>query len=1088
MKVDIGSSDRFQQQAITELNGKNILVSASAGAGKTKVLVTRIMKRIIDDRVDLEKIVALTFTSAAAEEMKNRLAKELHQMKAKAETEEDIEYIDRQITSLVNASITTIDSWCLNIIKKYYSVIGLDPATTANILSEGKKELLQREAYERALQEMNADNPEGLMKLTVWFSQRSEDFNTLYGITGTIRAHADAAVDPAAWYEKARSMYRPFRHLKELPEEVRDAWFSMLQEICTEIHDAAESGLSRLEFLANDDKITPEMLIPVISFSNDCVRLLDEHDYEGFRAKLYDMAQVKIVKGKDDILNECRDLIFDRIDTMLSECYPEHVFAGHSGRDAEIASLLIDLSVSVSRHFEKLKKEYACLDFSDMERYALQILQANDGAAARRINAGIEEILVDEFQDTSILQDTIIRMIAGDKLIFRVGDVKQSIYRFRQAKPQLMRDLIADQANVTFNLRYNYRSAEQIIDFTNVLFERLLNISGIRDAYLEEDHVGAGLEHQKNASGAGVELILIEKPEPEVTAKGKRKAMHSAEAKYMKSAWISSRIHKMMQDDPSLSWHDFAVLTRSHADQLALRSQFDRFRIPYDIDAREGFYRSDLCLDILAMLKYMQDRQDEISLLSVLTSPMYGFSDEEIARMLLDGDRRLYRAVQILHPEIPLRFDELQKTARRRGPAALLQEIMTCDVSGTPFYEVLPKKDQANFDYLFDKAVTGEMLTVTELIDEIEAGSDEKSSEAVTSGKDDDVVTVTTIHHSKGLQYKIVFLWGTGANRDRSSLSKVMIDDELMLGFDDVDPDTRIVFPTVQRLAAEYRDGKEDLEEFSRLLYVAVTRAEQRLIIVDDAAAAMPGKKTMNISDLKNRKGITGLITAAMDHEEGMNENGLLEVHTVVFDEASLISGSSEDVLSGDTVIEKWQGPQYVLPGLLTPSSLEQPQNAPAADTLPPLSENSRGTSYGTLMHELAAALPDDIAWTEELIRKYADPSLPDQAVHSMLAFGQSDLYRQAKEMEIHKEYPFFYEDDTMRINGIMDFVAIGRDRIILIDFKTDRASEEEIRNMYSPQLNAYRTVLARFYPGRHIDVYAWSFHHSRAIEIQQTK
>ncbi len=1085
MKVDIGSSDRFQQDAIRELNGKNIIVSASAGAGKTKVLVTRIMKRIIDDRVDLEKMIALTFTSAAAEEMKNRLAKELHQMKAQAETEADREYIDRQITSLVNASITTIDSYCLNIIKKYYSVIGLDPATTDNILSEGKKELLQKRAYENALQELNAKDPEGLMKLTVWFSQRSEDFNTLYEITDMIRSHADAAVDPQAWYEKARSLYQPFRHIRQLPEEVQDAWFSMLKEMCGEIRDAAERALQRLEFLGMDDKMTPDMLVPVISYSNDCIRLLDEHDYEGFRTKLYDLAQVRNVKGKDEILNECRDLIFARTDDMLSFCYPEQIFAEHSERDAETASLLIDLSRTVSSHFETLKKGNACLDFSDMERYALQILQANDGAAARRINAGVEEILVDEFQDTSILQDTIIRMIAGRKMIFRVGDVKQSIYRFRQAKPQLMRNLISSDANVTFNLHYNYRSNEQIIRFTNVLFERILNISGIRDAYLEQDHVSAGLEHQKNTAEARTELVLIEKPDPQVTLKGKRKAMRSGEAKYMKSAWIASHMIRMMQDDPSLSWHDFAVLTRSHADQLALRSQFDRFRIPYDIDAREGFYRSDLCLDILAMLKYMQDSSDEISLLSVLTSPMYGFSDEEIARMVLQGEKRLYKAVQNLYPDIPRRFAGLQETARRNGPAALLQEIMNCDVNGTPFYEVLPRKDQANFDYLFERTVSSGMLTVTELIDEIEAGSDEKSSEAVTSGKDDDVVTVTTIHHSKGLQYRIVFLWGTSANRDRSSLSKVMIDDELMLGFDDVDPGTRIVFPTIQRLAIAYRDSKEDLEEFSRLLYVAVTRAEERLIIVDDAAAAVTRQNVLNISALKNRKGITGLITAAMDHEVGLNENGLLSVHTVSFDESSLPAAGSDAVIMKDAGIMRWQEETAPLPELLTPSSLEQPQDSSVPSGLPPLSASSRGASYGTLMHELAAALPDDEVWTEKLIRSHADPSLPDQAVQSMLAFGESELYRQAKEMEIHKEYPFYYEDETTRINGIMDFAAIGPDRIILIDFKSDRASEDEIRRIYSPQLNAYRNVLAHFFPDHRIDVFAWSFHHDKAIEIQ---
>ena len=135
-------------------------------------------------------------------------------------------------------------------------------------------------------------------------------------------------------------------------------------------------------------------------------------------------------------------------------------------------------------------------------------------------------------------------------------------------------------------------------------------------------------------------------------------------------------------------------------------------------------------------------------------------------------------------------------------------------------------------------------------------------------------------------------------------------------------------------------------------------------------------------------------------------------------------------------------------------------------------------------MHELAAALPDDQDWTEELIREYADPSLPDGAIRAMLKFSESNLYQEARTMEIHKEYPFYYEDDTMRINGIMDFVAIGEDRIILLDFKTDRAGEEDIRAMYSPQLNAYRNVLSHFYPDHRIDAYAWSFHNNTAIQI----
>ncbi|MBQ3460243.1 MAG: UvrD-helicase domain-containing protein [Solobacterium sp.] len=1085
MKVELAGSDRYQQQVIMELGKKNILVSASAGAGKTKVLVTRIMKRIVEDHVDLERIVALTFTAAAAEEMKNRLAAELHAMRARTENAEEQAYLEKQITSLVNAEITTIDSYCLNIIKKYYNVIGLDPAVTGNILSEGKNELLQRQAFEAALQEMHADDPDGLLRLTVWFSQRSEDFDTLYEIIDTVRRHADAAADPDSWYEQAAAMYVPFTSLKQLPAAVKDTWFAMLEEKCRDISTALQNGLERLAFLDGDDKITEPMLYGVLNPVKDAMRLAQEQDYEGFRVKLQEAAEVKIANSKDPQMVRCRDIVFARIDELLAICYPQEVFASRSGRQAEIAALLIRLARLVSAHFERRKKEEACLNYSDMERYALNILRANDNTIARRISSGIDEILVDEFQDTSILQDTIISLAAGDKMIFRVGDVKQSIYRFRQARPQLMRDLIMDQESIkAFNLRYNYRSSHQIIRFTNLLFERLMNIDGTLDSYQDEDHVTAGLDRQKTAEDARVELVLLEKPEPEVTAKGKRKALKASEARYMKSAWIASRIHEMMTEDPSLSYHDFAVLTRSHGEQIALRSQFDRFHIPYDIDAREGFYRSDLCRDILVMLRYMQDLDDVLSLLSVLTSPMYRFSDEQIAGMVLAIGRKLTEAVRMRHPEIPERFACFNQTAKRSGPLFLLQQIMTADAGGKPFYEVLTRKDQANFDYLFDKVTSSGILTVSELIDEIDAGSDEKSSEAVTSGKDDDVVTVTTIHHSKGLQYKIVFLWGTSANRHKSQAAGVIVDDVLGLGFKDVDPETRIILPTVQRLAVEWRDDKEDLEEYNRLLYVAVTRAEERLIIVDDAAAAQDTQPHMDLSVLADRKGITGLITAALDHEPGINENGLFKVSTVVFDEDELIKGDQEENLQEAVSLLRWTGPAVTLPEILTPSSLEKASTARDTYTLPPLSETGRGASYGTLVHELMAALPDDREWTIELLRQYADPSLPESTLLSVRNFYESDLYQTAKNMEIHKEYPFYYEDDQIRINGIMDFAAIGKYEIILIDFKTDRASEEEIREMYAPQLNTYRMVLQHFFPGHSVTAYAWSFHNDKAIQI----
>ena len=326
--------------------------------------------------------------------------------------------------------------------------------------------------------------------------------------------------------------------------------------------------------------MTQEQIIPSINYVNDCLSLLKEKDYEGYRDKLYELAANKIVKAKDPECEKLRTQIHKMIDDLLQISYPSEVFIKNSSLHSEIATSLIHLSQLSYENFMALKKKNSCLDFTDMERYALMILKKDDNAIAKKISAFIEEVLVDEFQDTSLLQDEIIRLFAGSKCIFRVGDVKQSIYRFRQAKPQLMRDLIKDPNNTTFHLRYNYRSNEQIINFTNVLFERIMNERITINHYGDHDRVSAGSARQKSNGDARAELVLLETNNNERTKDGRPKAMKAGQAKYVKASWIAQKIITMMDEDPSLNYADFAVLTRSHDDQLALKTHFDRYHIP----------------------------------------------------------------------------------------------------------------------------------------------------------------------------------------------------------------------------------------------------------------------------------------------------------------------------------------------------------------------------------------------------------------------------------------------------------------------------------------------------------------------------
>lgn len=1101
MKTDISMFDSYQQDIILENSGKDIVVGASAGAGKTMVLVARILKRCMEDRISVDRILALTFTAAAAQEMKNRLSKQFHDLRAKTDDPEETKYIDAQISLLANADITTIDAYCLTIIQRFCTVIGLNPATAENILSEGRNEQIQHEAFRRALNAMasDADGFAEILRLCEYFSPRPQDYERLYGIVKKVNLHASAAVDPSAWYDRCRSTYQKFNSIRQLPDFIRNEWFSLLRENCM----AALNSALNIKALIDeepDKKLKPEMIIPVINLLNHALLCIEQQDYDGYLSLLKEAAVQKTPKPADARAAASREMMNDKISKLLEISFEQASFAANSENQTKIIGTLVTLCENTAAMFRQMKEELICMNFSDMERYALEILTAQNGRIARRLNHAFDEIMIDEFQDTSFLQDTILTTIAKAERnvpVFRVGDVKQSIYRFRQAKPELMRNMMSDDANAVFHMHYNYRSDKGVVDFTNLLFERIMNVPGSRDTYGEEDHVDTGTAGQNVITDEpAVKLYLLQSEE--TGDDGKKVKRSAAEVKNEKASFISQKICQMIEESHGqLHFSDFAVLSRSHGDQIVLRGVFDRFHIPYDIDAHEGFFQSDLCRDILAIAKVMRDPYDEIALCAVLSGPLFSYSDEQLAAAKKNA-KSLSEGVYETDPDVAKLFDEFRGIMHEYGLEALLSAIANTplnvpDHNGPiAFYDALPLKDQANFDYLFDLCVSADLGSLNDLIREMEIGEAENSSEAVTTGKGDDVVTVTTIHHSKGLQYRIVFLWGTGGNKFSDGMEPVMIDDEFMLGIRDIDMKYRIALPTIQRLVIQNRTDKEDIDEFTRLLYVAVTRARAQLIIVDSEDAEEAYTTIIDASLPAKRKGITGLITAALNHENIINENGLFKVERVMHaEDAQRYHYLSEQTRKQNAEqLPRLGFEPQILPEIKTPSSLEKSRsaslNTAGTPRLPSFTgKNTGGSNYGTLMHKACEDMPDDREWTEELIRSVADPSLPDKAIHDLYVFGHSDLYKRAQSMEIHKEYPFYYESSTARINGTIDFAAVSPEKIIVIDFKTDRLKPEEIAEEYGPQLNTYKDVMHSFYPEAEIELYAWSFHNGAAVIIR---
>ncbi len=1038
-----------QQARAVETVGTNILVSASAGAGKTGVLVSRLIKRCLVDKVSLDEILAVTFTAAAAGEMKNRVAARLQEEYTKEGA--DKEWIEKQMVLLATANITTIDAFCKTIIEKYYNVIGLDPAIPKNILDDGHKQNLFALSIQKAIEEMNVIDHDSLIKCLEYLSTRSEDYGTLQSLIYKIMIVSESTDDPSAWLQESYNKLDPDSCLHD--ETIRYYFYEQIR-----IHLLAVTNcLSIMENLALlDEKLAPKVndIILIRKKMESLLDNINDNNYELLVDRLLNFSlELKTpTNGKNLEYSNVRKEFTAKLSKLSETLYDLKTYKEDSKEIMPIASTIISLVELTANHFKEAKLKEAGMDFSDMERYAYNILIKDNGAISKIYQNTFKEVMVDEFQDTSTLQNEIIKLIAAPGTIFRVGDVKQSIYRFRQAKPDLMRSLFHEEDEEVIVLEHNYRSKNNIVEFCNTLFKKIMNVPGCKDAYDEKDTVTVGTDRQVLKEPDPVKFVLVNKDTCE----------EAITLKQAKAYYISQEILRLHAEQ-GIPFKNFAVLVRSHTDKSTLRYAFDRFNVPYDIDAREGFFKTALCQTILSLLRVIVDQKDTLSLLAVVTSKLYDLSDEDLAKIKIEHGS-MYTGLQKVHPEIFEDLNSFLDIASRDGLTALLNAISTKN----DFYNRMSPKDQANFDFLYEKTITLEQKShsIYDLMEFMEASVDEKSTEAMSRNRDDDVVTVTTIHQSKGLQYKVVFLWSTSQNKMMDFSSPILVDEALGLGFNHLDMPYRTVRPTMQRIAMEYKQNIEDLEEFTRLLYVALTRAEEKLYIVDNVENRKKAHEEFNLASLNNRKGMTGLILTALNSIPNLFdivEVGLYDLDT-----------ENKESTNTATVLPTFDLDVKVYPASIRPSEKE-------FNRLPNLtSKIAGGKSHGTLMHEVLAELPNR-EWTMEDLRQY---DLRDSAKEHILNFSDSDIYQEALSMKIYKEYPFFVKEGDTYIQGVIDFLAINEKEIILLDFKTDSASISDIQKMYREQLMTYTHALSLLYPNHEIRTYIYSLSHDKNILI----
>lgn len=876
------------QKSAIDTRDCNVLVSAAAGSGKTAVLVERIISMITDPdkNIDIDRLVVVTFTKAAAAQMKDKIRKALDSMLD--ENPGDVNLL-RQITLLNNAQITTIDSFCLWIIRNHFPEVNLDPGF--RIMDEGEKKLIENDVLEDVLEEFYAEADEEFFNLVDAFGMGRDDSGLVSIIDKIYRfSRSNPWIDE--WFDECMLVYDDETYdnpaIKELYDSIKNALldyrdkYNRLVHICSEpAGPAAYTGALQSDLLGINEMINSQDF-------GELGRKARTFSFEALSRKKdagADPALKEYVKGQrklfKDYIGRLNDKIFLKDD--------EGIFADMQGAGIQIRTLL-KVSKVYAKRVSEVKREKGIIDFNDMEHLALSILvKKEDGKlvyteTADKLANRFEEILIDEYQDSNQLQEVILNAVSKTRLsgennnIYMVGDVKQSIYKFRLACPELFiekYDTYSETGdNVRIELQKNFRSRENVLECANDVFSHIMNknFSGI--GYDESVRLNAGFpypEYSGNNYGddanKSTDVILISSENEEEATTRELEADRLAK---LIEGIVSSGINVYDSDENiyrPAEYRDIVILTRSvtgWADTFA-DALMDR-GIPAYTDSSTGYFSVREIQVILSMLTIVDNPVQEISLAAAMMSYFGGFTAAELGMVRKLGrehadkntHNNLYehlKAVAVLGGA-----DNIQETDVKQlsGKCALFLAKLTeyRDKSSVePLYDLCWEMiyDSGYYDYVGTMPAGAQRQANLNVLLERAAGYgkssysglfnflryierlkkfDEDFAEGAASLDNENLVRIMSIHKSKGLEFPIVILAGAHKSINfMDATAPVLVDQNLGIAVDYVDLERRTKTPTIIKGAMARRIVRESIAEEERLLYVAMTRAREKLII-----------------------------------------------------------------------------------------------------------------------------------------------------------------------------------------------------------------------------------------------------------------
>ncbi len=870
-----------EQQKVIDLRNRNILVSAAAGSGKTAVLVERIIQRITDERepVDVDRMLIVTYTEAAASEMKERIAaaieKQLEQRPGDAR-------LEQQAALIHTAPITTIHSFCLSVIRDHFHVIGIDPGF--RIVEEGELKLLKQDVLDELLEECYEKGDEEFLEFTEKFGRGKND-RRIEKLILKLYEFSCSYPCPGKWLDSCVMAYKS--------EDMLPSGFVKNAELRVRRRGKDIGGILDRALKICEEPDGPYMYADMIESDRKYLdRIIKAEDFEAMYDAVNGFAWKRLSTKRDETVSpekkeevkKLRKQAKKLVEGLQAAYFyaPWQVWAEDMRDASGSMATLSGLVKQFSKLLGEKKRSRNMIDFNDMEHFALSILtEEKDGhtapsRVAEEYQERFEEVMIDEYQDSNLVQEAILtsvsRMEKGQNNIFMVGDVKQSIYRFRLSRPELFMEkydtyTLEDSACQRVDLHKNFRSRPEVLDSANYLFEQIMQrgFGGIEYDENAALYPGADFPEKPEDTDSGfsyrTELLLMDKKEAAV-----RTAEGGGDAKKAEARMIARRIREltdsgMVYDRAEgacrrVRYRDIVILTRSIKGWAeSFSSVLAEEGIPAYSVSREGYFETYEVSVLMDYLRILDNARQDLPLAAVLTSPFGGLDVQELARIRLAFPELPFYEAYVRYAEAEDLPGEEGKTReklesfygqmayfRRKVPYTPIHELLAEIIDRTgygTYISAMPggAQRQANVEMLVEKAAAFEGTSYKGLFNFIRyieqlRKYDVDYGEAGILDEQADTVRIMSIHKSKGLEFPIVFAAGMGKAFNMQDVrGSVILHPELGAGLDVVDLEQRTKAPTFLKKMIQEEAALESLAEEMRVLYVAVTRAKEKMIL-----------------------------------------------------------------------------------------------------------------------------------------------------------------------------------------------------------------------------------------------------------------